>query len=385
MRNAIGDPVSGENFTNREKELKGAIHLLENQNSFLLLGIRRTGKSSFLLELAKQLDERDDNIVVQLNCQGYQSPLQFYKELHEALPKDLKTRLGKLLTDSRQLPSKLIESLTGGIKVLEAGGVKLEFKSEWDVYTSPLDNLLGSFFKENSNVILFLDELPFFFQNLSYSKEQVREIQKILTSLRTWRDAGLAMGIAGSLNLHLQLDNLGISRKLIAGLNTLKLEPFTREEAKSLLEKLLENKNLNWWTNEITEKVLDLLPDYVPYFLQLTFHHIVVNEASTPEEVEQVFHNDIQPNFQADFTYQFDERLAKFSNDELPAAQAILDYVVKNEVAAFSEMQKELGEKFQYDALTKLIDFEFLTLRERERYAFSLNILRNWWRQKRNL
>lgn len=386
MRNAIGDPVSGENFLNREKELRAAQLLLENRNSFLLLGIRRTGKSSFLQELARRLRQEDGNIIVEMNCQGYQTAIQFYRELYDELPKDLQTRLRKLLSDSKSLPSRLIDYLTDKLSTVEIGGVgKVEFRQDWDAYAHPLDGLLADFFQENSNVVLFLDELPFFFQNLSYSDQQVREIQKVLTSLRTWRNAGLAMGIAGSLNLHLQLESLGISRKLVAGLNSLKLEPFSREHARALLEKLVASKKYDWWKPAVTEKLLDVLPDYVPYFIQLAFHHLVVNRCETPQEVEEVFHNDIVPNFQSDFTYQFDERLGKFAPAELPAAQAILDHLAKEGAATFSQLQEKIGDRFQYDALSRLLDHEFLTLHEDQRYSFSLNILRNWWRMKRGI
>ncbi|MEO6036967.1 MAG: hypothetical protein ABIQ93_01055 [Saprospiraceae bacterium] len=52
MKNVIGSPVSGENFLNRENEISRALLLMEDGNSFLLLGIRRTGKSSLLKEVS---------------------------------------------------------------------------------------------------------------------------------------------------------------------------------------------------------------------------------------------------------------------------------------------------------------------------------------------
>ncbi len=61
MKNIVGAPVYGDNFINREKELKTAVRLMHNGNSFLLLGIRRhllifgprgMGKSFFLKYLS---------------------------------------------------------------------------------------------------------------------------------------------------------------------------------------------------------------------------------------------------------------------------------------------------------------------------------------------
>jgi len=52
MKNILGPPVYGGNFKFRKKNLKKGLRLLKNQNSFLILGIRRTGKSSFLRQLS---------------------------------------------------------------------------------------------------------------------------------------------------------------------------------------------------------------------------------------------------------------------------------------------------------------------------------------------
>ena len=335
-------------------------------------------------ELARQLRMNEKNIVVELNCQGYQAALEFYQELYHKLPKDLQTRLKDLLTNSKTLPGRLIDSLTNLISEVDVGEVRLKFRTEWEAYIQPLDDALSDFFKDHPNVFLFLDELPYFFQNLSDSERHIQDIQRILTSLRIWRQGGLAMGVAGSLNLHQQLEGLGISRKLLAGLTTLRLKPFSRESAHKLLEELLKGKNYDWWTNEITEKLLELMPDYVPYFIQLAFHHLAVNQCKTPEEVEHAYHNDIAPNYQSDFTYQFDDRLGKFSKESIASAKAILDCLALQGPKASHELQATLGDKFQYDALTRLLDFEFITLKD-EQYVFSLNILKDWWRQKNGL
>ncbi|MEO6036966.1 MAG: hypothetical protein ABIQ93_01050 [Saprospiraceae bacterium] len=191
------------------------------------------------------------------------------------------------------------------------------------------------------------------------------------------------MGIAGSLNIHLQLDHLGISRKLLAGLNSLPVDPFPRPVAEQLLQTLATAKKYDWWTPALTQRLLDLLPDFVPYFIQYAFNAVAAAHCTTPEAVEESYHNTIVPGLFKDFLYQFDERLAVFTGDERLLACVILDAVALNEPTTLSTLQQDAN--FRYDLLIKLLDLEFLTVRGHEAYAFSLNFIRQWWIHKRNL
>lgn len=387
MKNIIGNPVYGENFLFREKELKRGIILLENGNSFLMLGIRRTGKSSFLREVARRIrNASKDNICVEIDCSTYQSVFDFYRGLYDAMPKNMQIRFKKALSDSRQLPSKIIDLVTDFIEGISLAQIKIDFRDKFIEYNKTFENIVMDFFKnqENGNVFLFIDELPFFLENISKGDGEVQEVQILLTTLRNWRHSGIPMGITGSLNLHQQLEFLGLSRKLLAGLNTITLQPFTREESKSLIDSLLKEKDCEWWTDEITEELLDLIPDCVPYFIQYGFHTILVNECRTTVQVEEAYHNDIIPGLFADFIYQFDERLESFKGDALNAAMQLLDTVAKNNMATLDALQEQT-EHFDYAILVKLIDYEYLTFSGDQRYRFTLNIIKNWWKQKRNL
>ncbi len=386
MQNIVGSPVSRENFKNRQVNLQKALRYLKNGNSFLILGIRRTGKSSFLQQTAYLLgQENKQNICIELNCQGFNSMLDFYKNLYDEMPKSMQTKFKKFLGDSMQLPKKLIDAFTDVVSSAGFGGANIELRDKLINYSKPFEQLITTFFKEEKQVYLFLDELPFFFENIHQSTNNIQEITQVLTQLRGWRDAGLPMGITGSLNLHQQLEHLGISRKLLAGLNTIELNPFTHEESRSFIAELAKADSLDWWTPEITEKLLSLLPDYIPYFLQYTYNELVVHECKTPEAVEEVYHNQITTGLFKDFTYQFDERLRVYSEEELAAAMAILDVIALDEDIKLSEIQTKAGKVFNYEVLVRLIDYEFIKLSGKQEYSYSLQIIKNWWITKRGL
>ncbi len=385
MKNTIGPPVSGDDFAGRRKNLNKAIRLLNNHNSFLILGIRRTGKSSFLQQVAYLLKQEDKkNICIELDCQTFETTLDFYKGLYSAMPKSLQIRFKKLLNDSKQIPTKMVDYLTDNLKSISLLGNKIELHDKLMTYHKPFESIVNRFFKsEQEKVFLFLDELPFFFENIEESSKKVDEIVHILTGLRSWRNTGLAMGITGSLNLSVQLEQLGISKKLLAGLNTIKLESFSREESFDFIERLSLSDSYSQWSADITNKLLDLLPDYIPYFLQYSYNEIAVNECKTPQEIEYVFHNDIMSGLFRDFLYQFQERLRIFKGDDLNIAMKILDNIALDENLNLDDLQNKLKSKFDYEILVKLMDNEFIS--EDQYYHFGLNIIKNWWINKRGL
>ncbi len=387
MRNLYGPPVSGEDFFGRDDQLRRAIAMMQDGNSFLLLGIRRTGKSSFLKEVRRNLENNPENTCMALDCNHYRNVLQFYQGLYKAMPKTLGDRFRKVLTDTQQLPSRLLDWVTNYVTEIEVDGIgKVGLHNDWIVYVKPLEEAVSRFFEREKNVFLFLDELPFFFENLRTDEEDyVHHIETMLASLRIWRDSGVPMGIAGSLNIYLQLDSVGISRKLLAGLNSVRLEPFSRDDGRRLFEQLANSKKALWWNLAVSEKLLDILPDYLPYFLQFSFHHLYVDHCNEPEKVEEIYHNYIYPGLLRDFVYQFEERLKVFSGENFEPTALLLDFVAARNTTTLDYLQDYTNHNFRYDLLVQLLDYEFLTLDGEQRYRFSLDIIRQWWRQKRNI
>lgn len=386
MKNIVGPPVSGVNFKYRKKNLRKAVRYMQNGNSFLILGIRRTGKSSFLQQTAYLLRKEDkDNICIELDCQTFNTMLNFYKGLYNEMPKSMQTHFKKFLKDSQQLPTKLLDYVTNIFDSVEIAGNKIDFQDKLMNYSKPFEDLVTAFFKETENVYLFLDELPFFFENIGKAEQNISEITQVLSNLRSWRHAGLAIGITGSLNLHQQLEHLGISRKLLAGLNTIELDSLTLEESTEFINELLKTDKYDWWTPEITATLLDFLPDFVPYFLQYAYNEIAVNECKTPSEVEEICHNEIMSGLFKDFIYQFDERLKIFKEDDLKSAMSILDVIALDEDIDLTQLQKKSKETFIYDVLVKLIDHEFIKLSGLQEYSYTLKIVKNWWITKRGL
>jgi len=387
MDNLFGNnPVSGENFYGRQKFVNQLVSLLKKGNSFLLLGLRRIGKSSVIEEVQRIITKENEIEVVYLNCQTHRGIEDFYKQLSLSLPRDLRERLSKYLRDSNKIPKKIIDIITDYIPEIKvnltediSGSIK--FRNDILDYANPLRIEISNFFsKENKRIILLIDELPFLFEAISKSNKAntILEIESVLTTLRAWRNSKISMAVCGSLNLHQQLEELGISRKLLAGLITQNLPAFTREEAKGLLEALCRSQL--YLSDDIIEQMLNQLPDYVPHFIQYFFHCVQNYEGElNTDVVENIYKEDFYPHLLRDFIYQFEERLIVFKGDDQTTARNILAFLSENQPVSNNDILNNIETNNTYEILIRLMDYEFVTLDKDLNYVFSLNVIKNWW------
>ncbi len=384
MENIAGNnPVSGKNFFGRERFVKHLFSLLKKGNSFLLLGIRRTGKSSVIEEIKRRIIEEDEIEVVYLNCQRYKGIEELYKELFLSLPRDLGERLSRYLSSTKKIPKKIIDVISDHVEEVKVAGSGVKLRNDIIDYADPLRTEISRFFsKEKKRIILLIDELPFLIEKISQSNKDnvLHEIESILITLRDWRNSKVAMSVCGSLNLHQQLEELGISRKLLAGLITQQLPVFTKAEAEGLLQKLNESYEVNL-SDEIIEQILSLLPDYVPLFIQYFFHVIQIYEGQiTADVIEELYKEEVYPQLDRDFIYQFQERLKVFKGNDLATARSILSYIAKNQPISTNNILEIVKEANTYEILMKLKVYEFLTTNSDLKYHFSLNLIKDEWK-----
>lgn len=353
-------------------------------NSFLLLGLRRIGKSSVIQEIKRRIIEEDEIEVVYLNCQTYRGIEDFYKELFLSLPRDLRGRLSQYLNKTKRIPKKIIDVISDHVEEVKIAGSGIKLRNDILDYADPIRIEISKFFaKEKKRIVIFIDELPLMFETISKSKKEnlVLEIESVLITLRDWRNSKISMAVCGSINLHQQLEELGISRKLLAGLVSQKLPAFTKEEAEGLLKALGENHLPNMG-NEIVEEMLIQLLDYVPNFLQYFFHCVQSYESDLSVEViEDIYKEAVYPHLLVDFIYQFQDRLKAFKGVDHTTARNILTYISKNQPSSNNEILENVEANNTYEILIRLMDYEFVIMDRDLKYSFSLNVLKNWWRE----
>ncbi len=389
MNNIFGNQaVSGDDFFGREEIVKHLKGILIAKNSFLLLGLRRIGKSSTIKEVTRQIREENTKIeIIELNCQTYENIQDFYKNLHLALPKGWRDKVRDAFKESKRIPMKFIDFMTDHIEEIDLtyiGSIKL--RNDALSYANTIKEELTEFFKkQNQPIVLVIDELPFLFEHIAQKNNDATklEIEMILSTLRSWRDIGISQVICGSLNLHIQLENLEISRKLLGGVITQTLPKYTEDESKGLLTELAKTDNLALEEQHLAE-MLKLIPDFIPQFLQYFYFSLKTHGNSNFENIETIYERYVYPEIIKDFEYQFNDRFAALPKSDSEITIQILTVILDKPNISESALLELIKGENPYPVLLKLTNQEFIIVDENLGYDFAFNMIRNWW-QKKNI
>jgi hypothetical protein len=377
MKNNTTTPVFGDDFMFRDYEKSYCINSLKEGNSLLVLGIRRTGKSSLLKEVARILSNEGYHII-QIDCQDSNKPSELFLEILKALPADIFQKFTAYLKTLKSLPKDIIEVLN--IESIKGFGVDVKFDKKIRDYWMPISKSIEKILlNKEEKFILFLDELPYFFENLTDPKNiggySEVEVKQILATLRSWRNEGIQMTLCGSLNISYFLSSKSISEKLLAGLNSIDINLFKR---------LAESRNITWITDEIAAKVIELIQDNVPFFIQTYFGFLSLEKECSLERLVEIFEAKVYPSLIKNFLYQFDERLANYSLKDRKHVDVVLDYISKYDEASFEDIRIK-NKTLDLKVFHKLISDEFIKPQRAGNCSFTLNIVKNWWKEKRGL
>lgn len=392
MRIIAGPPVKGEDFMFRNRELVLAKQSLMDGTSLLVKGWRRIGKSSLLVETHSQLSGESNATPIYLDVQEISTISEFFTAFHNALPQNKQQRLRTLWEGARRMPGKLMDSIQRRIRSANAGGggfeAGVEFEKDIKDYWEPLKVSVEALAREHldagTRIILLIDELPFFLENMYRRTDNIDDIRLVLATLRAWRNAGLAMAIAGSVSIEAFLEDLQIEGLVINDLTRIDLQPLSRDEATALVETLAKVAGLEAWNDESTAALLDELPDHFPFFIQTAMNFLRAEPHSTPEVIAEVFENQVHPQIFASFYQQFDERLERRFEEELrKTAEAVLNEMAKRADGKITNAEiKALCDAAGQDPLrvTRRLELaEFIrTDLKASGYRLVQNLLRTW-------
>lgn len=375
-------------FRFREREIELIHYCWSQGQSILLTGIRRTGKSE-VLKAALHRWAAAGRPIVFLDVQKQDNLARFYRQLLEALLRGAPPTLAEqLVATLARVPSGLSNWLRGQIRsinVPEVLAIELAPPDEQLLrYWQPLVEQIEALIAQHDAAtlpVIGIDELPFMLENLLRAGVAQRELIVMLASLRSLRDAGLRMIVAGSISFENLLSLHEIPHTVLGGLSRQAIAPFSRDEAADFLAEKLAGRPAAVYT--AMQLALDTLPDYVPEFLRITANHLHICRAA--DECEASLHGAVLPEIRRNFLQQFDERLAKnYTHPEQHCAELILDAIAAADQSGNRLDGSRLPEGYR-KVLLKLQYDNFLIEGEDFKWCFSLNLIRLWWRASRGM
>ena len=385
VKKAVGNPVRGEDFYDREEEQRLIWDQLQS-DSLLLLAPRRVGKTSLMLRL-QDTASGQGFLSAYLSVAGVKTELDFVTKLCEAV--------FKLQSSENQL-KKLAKGPLGQWfrRIRKAGPIEFAERpqEQWrelgQELTREINELKGSW-------LLQIDELPIFVLTLLAEDEKGGRARDFLNWFRRcqgpYDEARIRWLLAGSIGL----DTVAARLKLGGTINDLlptHLGPFKEPAVHSFLGELAKTYKLEL-PREVRVRIVERIGWPIPYYLQLMFSELLAyrddrGQTPTPAAVDAVFEGLLSPAKKNLFDYwrqRLEEELgapdhhfasallSAIARDDSGASKGILEQVMSIHVQSLSARNEKL--RYLIDVLVS----EGYIFEESRRYVFRSPLLRAFW------
>ena len=412
MDNIAGSPVEGENFHDREADVRRLREILDNDD-ILLLGARRIGKTSMARAVMTAVRSEGWR-AIEINVASCQDEQGFLSKLEAALTPELAPLTGKakaLIGDGLDTLTSRIQS----IKVSLPGMADLDVAvggsatEDWTHVANDVLRLISRV-DQNQRWLIYVDELPIMLFNIIRVDPQ-NGVQRVRHFLDWFRNDVRALPdvrtlrwlVSGSVGLDTLVQQHGIADTI----NSMKhegLEPFSEPVAISMLGKLATRYDMRLSDDDARSMIAAVLWPQ-PYYLQLAFNHLRSLMVAAPDRkagelIEQAIDKLVQPGGDNDFHHWEGRLTIQLSPADANHCLALLTLAARTSDGAraeslFAELQGRMPNATEEEALRAFVILRDILQRDAywwpdestgaKRYRFRLEPLRRWWLRRNSL
>ncbi len=333
MRSSTGRWVSGDDFFNRESELRILEAKVCDHNHVLLTGQRRMGKTSILRELGQRLAAQDW-VFLFTDVEGATCPEEVIAEIARsahpvrALSSRFVTWAGRFISDNIEE----INAVDFGVKIragLDAGSWKRHG-----------EQLFRSCYEYDKPILLVIDELPIFLKRMLHNDGDARRVDEFMSWLRgvlqALGDDSPVLILSGSIGLEPLMRRLGLPDR-INHLYPFRLGPWSRDTSIGCFEHLSESYEISVEAG-VAEAVYEALGIGIPHHIQSFFARsrdftmMQGRDRVTVEDVGEVYRNALLGASGQNDLVHYETRLKEGLEDE--------NYSIAMEILAESATQE---------------------------------------------
>ena len=265
MRLATGRWVSGDDFIDRESELRVLDERVRAGNHTLLTGQRRMGKTSIARELGRQL-EAQGWVFVFTDVEG------------AACPEDVIANLAEAVHPVRSVWSRFATTMRwfkDNVEEFSPRDFRIKFRAalnagNWRRYGGQIIRDCGA---HEQPVLLVIDELPIFLKRMLGQDDGAQRVDAFLSWLREVVQEldpdSLVLIVSGSIGLKPLVQRLGIPDR-INHLDPFRLGPWDRHASVTCFQRLAQSHELPVEPG-VADAVYDALGTGIPHHVQSFF------------------------------------------------------------------------------------------------------------------
>ena len=387
MKLSIGNPVQGDDFFDREKELRLLWDKLPREH-ILMLAPRRIGKTSILNKLIVDAEAHGFQATEICRVARCQNELDCVNEIIAAISKNH--------SDFTEAFKKRLDRVKSAS--LSFTGVKVDFDASQPEQWRDVGKELASVLQDlGGQWLIPVDELPSFVLALLRQENGLNRTQQFLDWFRALRQEHyqtIHWVLAGSIGLDTVTARLNLG-DTINDLSIFPLDAFTAPVAQRFLKKLSDSYHM-----DLSEEVIDYMIQRVgwpiPFYLQLLFSAMRDQQLNSDTgdalfdiaAVDDAFESLLTPSHKGYFDYWRQRLTEELENPDSDYAVHLLNTICRDVSGMRREsLQQALSEVIQnpeekQNKLNYLLDIllnDGYLIENQQRYQFRLEWLREYW------
>jgi hypothetical protein len=394
----VGNPVTGGDFFDRDREIGSFIDAISQGAHLLVTAPRRIGKSSLLLEAARRLQGRYHCLYVDVEaCEC---------EVDAVVKLAIETRGARGV--SRVVLDAFRDSLGAVLdRIEEVGLAELKLKLKDGVmqdWRAKGDEMLARLADVDKPVVLLFDELPVLVSRLlkgddfRITPERRSRAHVFLSWLReaTIRHRGhLHFVVCGSIGLEPLLSQGGLSETMTT-FTPFDLPPWDRDTACAYLKDRAARAGIEFQEGA-EARVLDLLGYSIPQHVQM-FMRFILEDAkqrdprtSSPDDIKRLYKTKMLSVHGHVDLATYEDRLKRVVHPELLAAalEMLTEAAIRRRLkpeAAIQIVRAHVGPGGDAVAelrfLLALFTHDGYLKKAGTDYVFVSHLLRDWWKHR---
>ena len=392
MRSATGRWVRGDDFFDREPELRILETRVQDGNHVLLTGQRRMGKTSIARELGRRLTESGEWVALFTDVEDATCPEDVIADIARAAYPVLP------IQSLMDRAVGVVQRAIGAVEEVGVSEVRLKIRAGLNAgnWRSQGERLLRGCTEYDKRILLVIDELPIFLKRMLRANDGADRVERFLSWLRgvfqsLGRDSPVLI-VSGSIGLTPLVHRLGIPDR-INYLAPFRLGPWNREESVACFDRLANSASLSV-EDGVAGAVYDALGVGIPHHVQSFFARLrdfafmENRDRVTAADVKRVYRTGVLgPSGQNDLAH-YETRLRDALEEESLAITMEILAEAATQGALTAGTRTRLGELYSrvvsdaHSRITEVLDVlehdGYLEMRG-DVYRFQLHPLRDWW------
>ena len=395
MKSSTGRWVSGEDFFDREPELRVLESRVRDRNHVLLSGQRRMGKTSVLRELGRRLEDQGWDFIF-TDVEGATCPEDVIADIAEAAH-PIRSISSRFVATMGRLVKENVEEVGAEISAQDFR-VKIRAGLNAGTWRRHGERLIRECSTHDKPILLVIDELPIFLKRLLREDGGEGRVEEFLSWLRgafQRLEGGRSpvLIVSGSIGLTPLVHRLGIPDR-INHLYSFRLGPWSRDVSVECFKRLTESSKLSF-EEDVADAVYEKLGIGIPhqvqsFFARLQDFAIMQNrDHVTVEDAKVVYCTELLgPSGGIDLMHYetrlgegLDEKSYKIAMEILAeaAVQGVFTVGARRCLEGlYSRVLADTPDHHIEDALEVLVHDGYLEVGD-DGYRFPSRLLKDWW------